>query len=53
MDDGDREDGDGRRAVTTDNQTEQQRRQAKQADHIRELERLMRGAAAFTRKSGE
>ncbi|MBP7335336.1 hypothetical protein [Niveispirillum sp.] len=49
----DREQGDGRRVVTTEGQTDEQRRQAKQADRIRDLERLMRGAAAFSRRSGE
>ncbi|WP_165772101.1 hypothetical protein [Niveispirillum lacus] len=49
----DRDQGGGRRVVTTENQTDEQRRQSRQTDCIRDLERMMRGAAAFSRQSGE
>ena len=50
MDKDDGERGDERRVVTTEGQTDEQRRQTRQADRIRDLERLMRGAAAFSRR---
>ncbi|MFV3127686.1 hypothetical protein [Niveispirillum sp. KHB5.9] len=50
MDNGDREEDGNRRIVTTEGQSDEQRRQAKQAERIRDLERQMRGAAAFSRK---
>lgn len=53
MESGEGNAGNGRPAVTTEGQTEEQRRLARQAERIRELERLMRGAAAFSRRGTE
>ncbi|MFV3074762.1 hypothetical protein [Niveispirillum fermenti] len=53
MESGDDDAGNGRPAVTTEGQTDEQRRQARQAERIRDLERLMRGAAAFSRRGTE
>ncbi len=48
----DRDQGNGRRVVmATEGQTDEQRRLARQAERIRDLERMMRGAMAFSRKS--
>ncbi len=49
MDTGEQEQAGGRPAVISENQTDEQRRQARQADRIRDMERQMRGVIAFTR----
>ncbi len=51
METDDHEQAGGRRpALATEDQTDAQRRQARQADQIRDMERMMRGVVAFTRK---
>ncbi len=51
METGDHEQDGGRRPATvTEDQTDAQRRQARQAELIREMERMMRGVITFTRK---
>lgn len=52
METDDHEQAGGRRPTTvTESQTDAQRRQARQADQIRDMERMMRGVVAFTRKA--
>jgi len=51
METGDHEQDGGRRPATvTEDQTDAQRRQARQAERIRDIEQMMRGVIAFTRK---
>jgi hypothetical protein len=51
METGDHEQDGGRRPATvTEGQTGAQRRQVRQAEVIRDMERMMRSVIAFTRK---